>query len=151
LQVLSERHPIYFVTACTERRVSILAQNPVHESLITFCKAGESHGAWLGAYVLMPDHLHLFVVFDEERMGLSAWMKSLKNSISKSLRAIKVPAPHWQKGFFDHLLRSGESYSAKWAYVRENPVRAKLVSRWEDWPYLGEINDLEYRRDTFGL
>jgi REP element-mobilizing transposase RayT len=83
-------------------------------------------------------------------MGLSAWMKSLKNSISNRLRAIKVPAPHWQKGFFDHVLRSGESYSAKWAYVRENPVRAKLVRRWEDWPYLGEIHDLEYRPDTFG-
>src|SRR4029077_5915910 len=74
LEVSSERHPIYFVTACTERRVSILAQDPVHESLITFGKAGESHGAWLGAYVLMLDHLHLFFVFDEERMGLSAWM-----------------------------------------------------------------------------
>ena len=151
LEISFERHPIYFVTACADQRASILAQNPVHESLITFGKAGEAHGAWLGAYVLMPDHLHLFVVFDEEQMGLSAWVKSLKNTISKTLRAIKVPAPHWQKGFFDHLLRSGESYSAKWEYVRENPVRAKLVSRWEDWPYLGEIHDLEYRRDTFGL
>ncbi|PYI91382.1 MAG: hypothetical protein DME97_13915 [Verrucomicrobia bacterium] len=151
LEILLERHPIYFVTACTDRRISILSQNPVHESLIEFGKTGEAHGAWLGAYVLMPDHLHVFVVFDEERMGLSAWMKSLKNTISKTLRAIKVSAPHWQKGFFDHVLRSGESYSAKWAYVRENPVRAKLVSRWEDWPYLGEVHDLEYRRDTFGL
>ena len=32
-----------------------------------------------------------------------------------------------QEGFFDHLLRSYESYAQKWEYVRENPVRAGLV------------------------
>ena len=45
----------------------------------------------------------------------------------------------WQRGFFDHLLRSAESYGQKWNYVRENPVRAGLVAQPEDWPYAGEI------------
>jgi hypothetical protein len=45
----------------------------------------------------------------------------------------------WQPGFFDHLLRNTESYGQKWEYVRENPVRAGLVARAEDWPYHGEI------------
>ena len=40
---------------------------------------------------------------------------------------------------FDHVLRNGESYYHKWEYVGENPVRAGLVSRAEDWPYLGEF------------
>ena len=35
--------------------------------------------------------------------------------------------------------RSDESYSQKWNYVRENPVRAGLVKSVEDWPYQGEI------------
>ena len=43
------------------------------------------------------------------------------------------------RGFFDHLLRSEESYAQKWDYVRENPVRAQLVERVEDWPYAGEL------------
>jgi hypothetical protein len=30
-----------------------------------------------------------------------------------------VASPHWQKGFFDHILRSGDSYSEKRNYVRE--------------------------------
>jgi len=59
----------------------------------------------------------------------------LKNAVSKTLGESAIPAPHWQKGFFDHVLRSAESYSQKWHYVRENPVRAGLISRWEDWPY----------------
>ena len=59
--------------------------------------------------------------------------------------ALKSPRL-WQPGFFDHVLRSNESYSQKWNYVRENPVRAGLVKSVEglvksveDWPYQGEI------------
>ena len=72
-------------------------------------------------------------------------MKSLKNTISKTLSENGVTPPYWQKTFFDPLLRSSESYSEKWNYVRQNPVRAGLVASMEDSPYLGEIFTLEYR------
>jgi putative transposase len=137
-------HPIYFVTACTFDRKSFLACAEVHEAFQAFCFVSPNHGVWVGRYVLMPDHLHLFVSVDE--ISLSDWVKSLKNSLSKTLRTLGCDAPHWQKGFFDHLLRSGESYSQKWGYVRENPVRAGLVAIPEDWSYAGEIHDLEYRK-----
>jgi len=45
----------------------------------------------------------------------------------------------WQRGFFDHLIRNTESYAQKWDYVRENPVRAGLVSAAENWKYQSEI------------
>jgi len=51
----------------------------------------------------------------------------------------------WQRVFFDHLLRSEESYAQKWDYVRENPVRAGLVAHSNEWTYLGEIFALDYR------
>jgi REP-associated tyrosine transposase len=136
--------PIYFVTACAFARKAVLATGEVHEAFVVFANRGEAHGAYICSYVIMPDHLHLFVALAEDRL-LSDWMKSLKNSLSKAMRAIAIPAPHWQKGFFDHLLRSDESYSQKWDYVRDNPVRAGLVERWEDWPYRGEVWELEYR------
>lgn len=47
----------------------------------------------------------------------------------------------WQPGCFDRLLRSDESLEEKWLYVEENPVRAGLVSRWQDWPYRYEADD----------
>jgi putative transposase len=137
--------PIYFVTACTENRWRLLATPAVHETFLRFAEEGPAHGAWIGAYVIMPDHLHLFVATDDERIALATWMKSLKNTISRTLRFAAVAPPHWQKTFFDHLLRSGESYSEKWNYVRENPVRAGLVEKAEHWPSLGEIFALEYR------
>ena len=60
-------------------RLAILNDNNIHAQLI-------ARGAWLGAYVLMPDHLHAFVVIDDARLNLSAWVKSLKNALSKTLR-----------------------------------------------------------------
>ncbi len=87
----------------------------------------------------MPDHVHLFVCIPPGQMGLSLWIKSLKNSMSKHWRGLKIPAPHWQKGFFDHVIRSNESHAEKWKYVQDNPVRAGLVQRAEDWRYAGQI------------
>jgi len=58
------------------------------------------------------------------------------------LRATGATPPLWQKEFFDHVLRSDESYESKWHYVRENPVQAGLVSTADDWPYGGEIGPI---------
>ena len=172
LDRLFTSHPLYFVTTNTEGRKPILANVKVHEDFRKFCVAGLTRGVFVGKYVLMPDHLHLFVAFGDEyestlverrsqthatgddavaavcdrRLSLlSEWMKSLKNSLSKTLRGMNVPAPHWQKGFFDHVMRSEESYSEKWLYVAENPVRKRLVPCPEDWPYQGEIYPLQAR------
>jgi len=119
----------------------------IHSRLVDFAEEGEDRGAWLGDYVLMPDHLHLFVAVDDTRITLSEWMKSLKNALSQTLRNNRIPSPHWQKGFFDHVLRGGESYSGKWEYVRQNPVRAGLVEEANAWKFMGKVFPLEFRDD----
>ena len=55
---------------------------------------------------------------------------------------LKQSGTVWQEEFFDHVLRSSESYSQKWEYVKENPVRAGLVKKSDDWPFQGEIESL---------
>jgi REP element-mobilizing transposase RayT len=90
----------------------------------------------------MPDHLHFFCVSNEtpDASSLSRFMAGFKQWTAKRiLRATGDLPPFWQKEFFDHVLRSDESYESKWRYVRENPVRAGLVGRADDWPYAGEI------------
>ena len=139
LDWVSACEPLYFITACAEGRRKILANPSVHDAFITFARGAEERGVFVGRYVLMPDHVHLFVARSEDGVLLSAWIKSLKNSLSKALRRQSIPSPHWQKDFFDHVLRSSESYDEKWQYIVHNPVRAKLVARVEDWPYQGEI------------
>jgi len=147
LEHVFQRCPIYLITTNTHNRRKILDNDQVHGRLLEFANEGPQHGAWLGAYVLMPDHLHGFVALDDQRISLPRWGKSLKNALSEVLRAREVPSPQWQKGFFDHVLRSTESYSEKWHYVRDNPVRAGLVKHWSEWPFLGEIFDLYFHDD----
>jgi REP-associated tyrosine transposase len=134
--------PAYFLTACTASRRPLLASEYVRDAFREFSIAATHRGIWVGRYVLMPDHLHLFAAFAPNAIELSAWMKALKGAISQALRNEGLESPFWQKGFFDHLIRSAESYQEKWTYVCQNPVRAGLVTKAEDWPYQGEIHCL---------
>lgn len=141
--------PVYFVTFNTHIRASLLATREVHAVFIEYCRRAADFRVCVGRYVLMPDHIHLFVCFGTGcATTLSTWIKGLKRELdcillSRGHKPLKRPGQKlcsfWQPGFHDHLLRSDESYAAKWEYVFQNPVRAGLVSRAEDWPYAGEI------------
>ena len=56
--------------------------------------------------------------------------------------------PLFQHNCWDRQLRSGESHSQKWNYVRNNPVRKGLVANVEDWPYQGELNVLQWHEQV---
>ena len=86
----------------------------------------------------MPDHIHLFVG-GGANFSLGAWIGVLKQVLARAAKLSRQMGQVWQEGFFDHILRSDERYSQKWNYVRENPVRAGLVTSAEEWPYQGEI------------
>jgi REP element-mobilizing transposase RayT len=72
------RLPIYFseapvcvITAGTEKRDHSIANKGAHEVFRVFCSNARERGACVGRYVLMPDHLHLFVCIPPGEMGLS--------------------------------------------------------------------------------
>lgn len=131
--------PLYFVTFCTHRRDPWLACNAVHDASVGFAKVAESEfNVAVGRYVIMPEHIHLFVCGDGSFV-LGPWIGKLKQSLARASKLSRGGGQIWEEGFFDHVLRNDESYSQKWHYVRENPVRAGLVSSTNDWPYQGEI------------
>ena len=141
--VYSGYQPVFFLTFNTYKRQRILARTEIHELFVSFCQRAEDHAVCVGYYVIMPDHVHLFIWCDPSRASLQAWVKAIKNYLSKCLLALHVARPHWQEGFFDHLLRHAESYHEKSTYVLMNPVRAGLCEHMEDWPYSGKIADLK--------
>ena len=135
--------PLYFVTFCTYRKRPYLATSAVHDTLVTFGeRAYAEHNVAVGRYVIMPDHIHLFVCGDAD-FELTAWFRILKPCLGKAVVRPASEDPIWQRGFFDHVLRSDESYGQKWNYVRENPVRGGLVKSADDWPYAGEIVSID--------
>ena len=144
LDIIFPRNPLYFVTCCTYRRRLYLANDYVHASFIKFAQRAQiDFGIAVGRYVILPDHLHLFVALPDD-VKLGDWVGALKRVLARTVKTPDSSDPVWQRGFFDHLLRSCESYSKKWNYVRENPVRAGLVSHTDDWPYSGEILAMYY-------
>ena len=70
-------------------------------------------------------------------------MQAWKQWTSKRIaRELKLFGTIWQEEFFDHVLRSDESYSQKWDYVKENTVRADLVKKSDEWQWQGEVESL---------
>jgi putative transposase len=127
---------VYFVTICVADRKLVLANK---ETFNAFKLAASKLEDWrVMAAILMPDHLHVIVAPTKEREAkLGNFSAALKHWTRKELKA----SWKWQPGSFDRLLRSSESLRDKWLYVQENPVRAGLVQRWEDWPYRYEFNE----------
>ena len=137
--------PLYFITTNVSHRRPLLASEEALAVLQEVWQNAETlHGWRVGAYVVMPDHVHFFcgAIYDAPK-PLSTFIGKWKEWTSKYLhRRHGHPADLWQQGFFDHLLRSDESYCEKWEYVRHNPVRAGLVTTPEEWPYWGTIHTL---------
>jgi len=73
----------------------------------------------------MPDHVHLIVQIPPEST-LSKVVGDWKKYFSRQGHIT------WQNNFFDHRLRSEESWRQKADYILANPVRAKLVDHPEE-------------------
>jgi REP element-mobilizing transposase RayT len=143
LNFIWEKQPVYFITACVAERKALLATETALGILRSeWVGMRQRHGWAVGRYVLMPDHVHFFVAPSRaEAKPLSFAVGKWKEWTAKRLlKEIGGVAPLWQPEFFDHLLRSNESRSEKWEYVRENPVRGGLVTRAEDWPFAGAVD-----------
>ena len=142
LGVVYQSHPRYFVTVCVKDRRLLLAKPGVHVILRNhWAKSLDLYGWAVGSYVVMPDHVHFFCTDAGGQTKLSRMVGAWKQWTAKEIgQQLRIEAPLWQKEFFDHLIRSDESYSEKWEYVRQNPVRAGLVSCADNWEYVGHIH-----------
>lgn len=113
-------------TLCHTDRWTIIAES------IAFRE--ERHDWHMHLLLAMPDHLHALLSVPDEtalRKTVTDW---------KSLVARKAGVT-WQRDFFEHRLRAEESLDLKARYIRENPVRAGLVAKSEEWTYVWEPND----------
>ena len=136
------RDPAYFITTCSKNRRKFLDNPAIHKILREEWEGALDRHRWaIGSYVVMPDHVHFFCKPTPEASKLSELMQHWKEWTSKRIKKeLQLDGTVWQEEFFDHLLRSHESYSEKWNYVEQNPVRAGLTETAADWPYSGFIH-----------
>ncbi len=140
------RHPVHgirftrnaptvvFLTVCTRTRQTWLANDACHTLLQAVWRSAT---AWrIGAYVLMPDHVHLFAVPGEPEVDLEHWVRFWKSSFSK---AHQDHSRRWEPNHWDTRMRTREQYVEKLDYILHNPVRHGLAQSPDEWPFHGEI------------
>ncbi len=127
------------------------------QAVIDTWKYHEGIGYHLHAWVVMPNHVHVLV---EPLAGkpigelIAAWKSVSTRRIlavgSKPGRAtvlgrnppacrpsirVAVKRQLWQPDYWDRYIRNERHYRAVLEYIHQNPVKAGLVAKAEEWPW----------------
>ena len=101
------------------------------------------------AYCIMPNHVHLVIDTSVQVQGLKkdeinaenykqldVIMQLIKGGSSFEInKVLNQTGKFWQLESYDHYARSVEELSRIIWYVVNNPVKAKLVKEWTDFPF----------------
>ena len=113
-------------------------RNPQIAKIIqTAIKHRNDAGIWQTIeYVIMPNHLHLFVAAPNASFG-KIIPSFKKHTAKQSLPFIGTNdgKGFWQREWFDHWSRSGMEDEKIINYIRNNPVKAGLVQHYTEWPH----------------
>ena len=126
----------YFITFCCKQRgENQLCLPGIGEALLESARFYHARQKWLPwVFILMPDHVHMIAGFSRQ-YRIEAVIEAWKRYAATKYKIV------WQRGFFEHRLRSNESVEEKAGYIRQNPVRAGLVQDAAEWPFLLELRD----------
>jgi REP element-mobilizing transposase RayT len=97
----------------------------------------------LQAWVIMPNHVHALVRQEEgHRLGdiVGSWKSFVAKQANTSLAR---SGTFWAADYFDRVIRDDAHYIAALAYIENNPVKAGLAPRPQDWPWSSSSCTLE--------
>jgi REP-associated tyrosine transposase len=97
------------------------------------------------AFCLMPNHHHLIVETHQDL--LSVGLRLLNGRYAQAFNERHERSGHLFGGrFAAFVIRDDDHLRAATAYVLQNPVRASLCRRADDWPWSGARSRLSSRR-----
>jgi REP element-mobilizing transposase RayT len=100
----------------------------------------EAFGWTLHTYCLMPNHYHLIV--QTTRLDLSTGMHRLNSRYARRFNERYDRSGHlFQNRFSAYVIEDEDYFDRALAYVRDNPVRAGLCERMEEWPWVDGLSD----------
>ena len=78
--------------------------------------------------VIMPNHIHLLLQIHTDPDGRPIAAPTISTVINqtKGIVSKKAGFSVWQKGFYDHVIRSEKDYQEVWNYIEGNP------GKWEE-------------------
>jgi len=128
--VLTDR--IFFIT--TNLQPGAAPFSPAERTFLLESLAAEKlrRNFYLYGYIVMPSHLHLLL--DPGEQALSDLLRNYKSKAALSLvNSGTRHGPVWQPRYYDSVCRHARNFGDKLEYIHDNPVKAKLVARAEDW------------------
>jgi REP element-mobilizing transposase RayT len=128
-----------FITFCTGGR--LILPEEARDLVLNHCLRERKVRVDLFAAVVMPNHVHILLKVLRDENGwplpLAKIMQSLKSTTAHRInKLLHKSGPLWEEESFDHVLRSDESLKQKCEYIRQNPVRAGLAQKPEDYRWL---------------
>jgi putative transposase len=126
----------YFVTTKAHDNRSLFQVTENAEVVVEVLLRNRSAGAYsLHEFVLMPNHLHVLLT-PGPTTTLERAMQLIKGGVSYEIHKRRGHRMEiWQAGFHERSIRDAEDFRNKTQYIRENPVKAKLVEKAEEWLY----------------
>jgi len=114
-----------------EKANYILANPEVAAPLLVTVKLRNDRFIWFAhIFLLMPDHAHALLSFPPSRNTVRQTITLWKRWTARQMGI------EWQRDFFEHRLRSDESWREKAEYILANPVRKGLVAQASLWPHV---------------
>jgi putative transposase len=88
----------------------------------------------LRAYVVMANHVHMLIL---PKIPVAHLLRSLKGvTAHEANRTLdRTGQPFWQSESYDHWVRDDREMERIVNYIENNPVKAGLVTRSEDYPF----------------
>jgi len=127
----------YFLTFCCHSRRCLFTSQPVVGLVLSqILHAANDERFALVAYCFMPDHVHLLVEALSESSHALRFIARAKQRTGFSY-AMSHRRKLWQRYGYEHVLRNDEDTRRVARYIFENPIRSGLVTRANDYPFLG--------------
>ena len=132
----SDPNRIYFITSCCDAKAPIFKQ-PEYAQLVLdqSCREENTGDCKSMAIVVMPDHFHWLLQLGAGRT-LQQIVASMKGTTAYKINKLRDQHKRvWQAGFHDRAVRREEHLENLAAYLLRNPVRAGIVSYYDEYPY----------------
>ncbi len=119
-----------------QRQKTFVTERDYHAYLERLSTYRQRYEVVLYAYCLMPNHVHLLVQTAAE--PLSKFMQGLQQSYTQYFNRTHRKVGHLFQGRYKAIVCEKDRYLlALIRYIHLNPVRAKLVTRPQEYPYSG--------------
>ncbi|HLG54115.1 MAG TPA: transposase [Vicinamibacterales bacterium] len=127
----------YFVTICTDkRRTSFADQGAATWLTLQIAPTFEARRFAVIAFCVMRDHVHLLLEGLTEDADLRAVVHNWKLRTAFAWKQ-RTGERLWQEGYYDYVLRDGDSVPGIVRYIIGNPIRGGLADDVTRYPYAG--------------